>query len=132
VRLLIQNGGTETVIVAGNGVDVGAKLTMYVASSTFSIGAGKIDGGRAANLSYYGLPSNTSINFSGNGTFTGTIYAPNAAVTLSGSGGNDYDIVGSVIAKTVTINGHFQFHFDEDLLTSGPARGYTAVHWSEI
>jgi len=132
VRLLLQNTVTDTVKVAGNGVDVGAKLTMYVATANFTIGGGTIDGGRAANLAYYGLPSNKTITFNGNATFTGTIYAPDASITLSGGGNNDYDIVGSVIARSIGINGHFQFHFDEDLLTSGPSRGYTAVHWSEI
>jgi hypothetical protein len=133
VRLLIQNGGTSSVLVAGNGADVGSKLTMYIAAPSFSIGGnGSIDGGLAANLAYYGLPSNTSISFSGNASFTGTIYAPEAAVTLNGGGSNNYDFVGSCIGKSVTINGNFMFHFDEALLTSGPTRGYTATHWTEI
>jgi hypothetical protein len=120
-------------LVAGNGANVGSKLTMYIASPSFSIGGGgAIDGGRAANLAYYGLPSNTSISFSGNAAFTGTIYAPDADIRLNGGGNNNYDFVGSCIGKTVTMNGHFMFHYDEDLLTDGPSRGYTATHWSEI
>jgi hypothetical protein len=133
VRLLVQSGGSDSVLVAGNGAMVGAKLTMYIASPSFTIGSsGSIDGGRAANLAYYGLPSNTSITFKGNAAFTGTIYAPEAAITLVGGGSDTYDFVGSCIGKSVTINGHFMFHFDEDLLTDGPSRGYTATHWSEI
>ncbi len=132
VRLLIQSGGTQSVIVAGNGAPVNSKLSIYVASPTFNIGSGVIDGGRAANLAYYGLPSNTAINFSGNSAFTGTIYAPDATVTLTGGGSGDYDFVGSLIAKSIKLNGHFMFHFDEDLLTDGPSRGYTATHWTEI
>jgi hypothetical protein len=132
VRLLIQSGGTQSAVVAGNGAPVDSKLTIYVASPTFSIGSGNLDGGRAANLTYYGLPSNTAINFSGNSAFTGTIYAPDAAITLSGGGSNDYDFVGSCIGKSIRINGHFQFHFDEDLLVHGPSRGYMATHWNEI
>ena len=133
VRLLIQSGGTDSVLVAGNGADVGSKLTMYIASPSFTIGSGgSIDGGRAANLAYYGLPSNTSINFNGNANFTGTIYAPDAAITLNGGGSDSYDFVGSCIGRSITINGHFMFHFDEDLLTEGPSSGYTAIHWSEI
>jgi hypothetical protein len=133
VRLLVQSGGSDSVLVAGNGAMVGAKLTMYIASSSFSIGSsGSVDGGRAANLAYYGLPSNTSITFKGNATFTGTIYAPEAAITLTGGGTDTYDFVGSCIGKSVTINGHFMFHYDEDLLTDGPSRGYIATHWTEI
>jgi hypothetical protein len=132
VRLLVQSGGTQSVIVAGNGAPVDSKLIIYVASATFNIGSGTIDGGRAANLAYYGLPSNTAINFSGNSAFTGTIYAPDAAVTLTGGGSSDYDFVGSLVAKSIKLNGHFMFHYDEDLMTSGPSRGYTATHWTEI
>ena len=133
VRLLVQSGGSDSVLVAGNGAMVGSKLTMYIASPSFSIGSGgSVDGGRAANLAYYGLPSNTSISFKGNAAFTGTIYAPDAAITLTGGGSNDYDFVGSCIGKSITINGHFMFHFDEDLLLDGPASGYIAIRWTEI
>jgi hypothetical protein len=132
VRLLIQSGGTQSAIVAGNGAPVDSKLTIYVASPTFTIGSGIIDGGRAANLSYYGLPSNKAISFSGNSAFTGTIYAPDADVTLTGGGTSDYDFVGSLVAKSIKLNGHFMFHYDEDLITSGPSRGYVATHWTEI
>jgi hypothetical protein len=133
VRLLIKNGSTSSVLVAGNGAMVGAKLSMFIAAASFSIGGnGSIDGGRAANLAYYGLPSNKSISFSGNAAFTGTLYAPDADITLNGGGNDSYDFVGSCIGKSVTINGHFMFHFDEDLLTEGPSSGYTAIHWSEI
>jgi hypothetical protein len=131
VRLYVQNGGTQSVIVAGNGAPVDSKLTIYVASPSFTIGSGVIDGGRAANLAYFGLPSNTSISFSGNSAFTGTIYAPDADVTLTGGGSGDYDFVGCCIAKSIKLNGHFMFHFDEDLL-SRAYRGYTPIHWREI
>jgi len=132
VRLLIQSGGTQSAVVAGNGAPVDSKLTIYVASPTFTIGSGVIDGGRAANLAYYGLTNNTAINFSGNAAFTGTIYAPDAAITLTGGGSDDYDFVGSCIGKSIKLNGHFMFHFDEELLTDGPSRGYIATHWAEL
>jgi hypothetical protein len=28
-------------------------------------------------------------------------------------------MVGSLVANSLTLNGHFTFHFDEDLLTNG-------------
>jgi len=133
VRLLVQSGSSDSILVAGNGAMVGAKLTMYIASPSFTMGSGgSIDGGRAANLAFYGLPSNTSISFKGNATFTGTIYAPEAAVTLTGGGTDTYDFVGACIAKSITLNGHFMFHYDEDLITDGPSSGYVATHWTEI
>jgi len=133
VRLLINGGNTTGVTVASDGGANDGQLTVYVAVANFSIGGnGQVDGGRAANLTYFGLPSNTSISFSGNAGFTGTIYAPDADIKLNGGGGIDYDFVGSLIAKTVTVDGHFKFHFDEDLLNAGPSRGYLAVSWTEL
>jgi hypothetical protein len=133
VRLLVQNGSIDKVVIAGSGTNAG-NLTMYVSASSFSItGSGTINSpGRAANFAYYGLPGNTSISLNGNANFTGTLYAPDASLTLNGSGSSTYDFVGSCVAKSVTFNGHFMFHYDEDLLNSGASRGYFAVHWSEI
>jgi hypothetical protein len=51
---------------------------------------------------------------------------------INGGGSSDYDFVGSCICDTITFNGHFMFHFDEDLLNSGASRGYIAVSWKEI
>ncbi len=134
VRMLIQNGSIGSILVAGNGATNNTgKLTMYVSAASLSIGGnGGIDGGRAANLVYYGLAGNTSITLSGNAAFTGAIYAPSATLTLNGGGNNSYDFVGSGIFKSVTFNGHFMFHFDESLLNSGASRGYFAISWKEL
>jgi len=125
VRLLAQAGQTTRVFVAGGGStdsDHGT-LAIYIAASAFAIGGtGAVDGGRAACLAYYGLPSNKTINYSGNGIFVGTVYAPDANLSLAAGGSGSYDICGCVITKALIFNGHFMFHFDEDLLTSGPKR----------
>jgi hypothetical protein len=125
VRLLAQAGKTSQVKVAGVGSTNGdhGTLTIYIAAPSFSIGgSGAIDGGRAACLSYFGLSSNRTINYSGNAIFVGTLHAPDADLLLNVGGSGTFDIFGSLIAKTVTFNGHFMFHFDEDLLTAGPKR----------
>jgi hypothetical protein len=133
VRLRLTSNASPSIIrVAGPGNDAG-KLTIYMDGPTFILtGNSVVDGGNAANLSYYGTPNNTQIKFSGNAAFTGTIYAPEAAFTMGGGGNNTYDFVGSSITKTVTMNGHFNFHFDENLLNSGPVRGYSATSWREL
>jgi len=133
VSMLIQNGGVGSVLVGGNGATNAGKLTMYVSASSFTLGgSGVVDGGKAANLAYYGLPGNTSLTLNGNASFTGTIYAPDADFTMNGGGSSSYDFVGSGICKSITFNGHFMFHFDESLLTSGASRGYFAVSWNEL
>ena len=45
----------------------------------------------------------------------GTIYAPHADFTLGGGGKDTIDFVGSSVTKTVKMNGHYKFHYDENL-----------------
>jgi hypothetical protein len=132
VRLKIAAGSISAIKVLGVGPTAG-NLTLYVSASSFSLGGGgTVDGGVAANLAYYGLPSNTSISLAGNAAFTGTLYAPQANLTMSGGGSNDYDYMGTLVASSVTMTGHYMFHFDEDLLRNGATRGFVAVSWAEL
>jgi hypothetical protein len=115
-------------------IDDGAKVKMYVASSSFSIGGNGVvnDNGNADSFQYYGLPGNTSLSFGGNGGFTGCVYAPQAAFSLGGGGNNTVDFIGASVSKSVTMNGHFNFHYDENLRRIGPGRGYVPVNWTEV
>jgi hypothetical protein len=102
------------------------------ASANFSGNATWNENGTALQLQYWGLPSNTSVAISGNGAFTGTIYAPSAALTLNGGGKDEYDFVGASISKTVQMNGKVQFHYDEALSRNGPRRDYVVTSWNEM
>ena len=102
------------------------------ASASFSGNATWNEDGTALKLQYWGLPSNTSVAISGNGAFTGTIYAPSAALTLNGGGKDEYDFVGASISKTVQMNGKVQFHYDEALSRNGPLRDYVVTSWNEM
>jgi Tfp pilus assembly protein PilX len=146
----LSMSGSQQMIVTGNAVlyvtgnvslsgnaqitlAPGASLKLYVGGSSASIGGNGIAGPtNAANFYLYGLPTNTSIDLKGNAAFTGVVYAPEAAVSMGGGGNNTYDFVGSVIAKSLSLNGHFNIHFDEDLMRTGPSRGYLVVNWLEI
>jgi choice-of-anchor A domain-containing protein len=90
-----------------------------------------VDSGRARNFWYYGLPGVTSITYGGTSSFVGVIYAPEADLTLNG-GGNNNGLIGASITRSITMNGHYNFHFDEDLLSSGPSRGYVVTSWKEL
>lgn len=121
--------GNARIIIAPGG-----SLTMYVGgpSATFS-GNGIVNQNSSSlAFSYYGLPSNTSVSVKGNGSFNGTIYAPNADLTLSGGGSSSEDFSGAAIAKSATMNGHFKFHYDEALVITGPPRGYVVTRWDEM
>jgi hypothetical protein len=133
VRLkLTSNAKPGTFEVDGFGSGAG-KLSIYMDGPIFDLSGGElVDGGNAANFSYYGTTNNTQISFGGNAAFTGTMYAPEADIKLGGGGNADYDIVGSIIGNTITLNGHFHFHFDENLLAAGPSRGFVATSWREL
>lgn len=94
----------------------GANLTLYLGSSSTISGQGMVNGtSRAANCSLIGLPACTSIQNSGNSEFIGTIYAPEASVSLTGGGSTTDNFAGSVVANSVTISGAYRFHYDQAL-----------------
>jgi len=134
VVVYVPAGGT--VSFTGNGgitLAAGATLKVYVGAASADIsGKGVINPGSALNFQYYGLPTNTSLSFGGNAAFSGSVYAPSAALSLGGGGSDIYDFVGSCIVKTVKMNGHFKFHYDEALAKIGPMRDYVVTSWTEL
>lgn len=111
-----------------------ATLELYVSAPSAKIGGQGIQNntGIAQNFVYYGLPSNTSFTFSGNGEFIGCVYAPNAEFTIGGGGNSSGDFAGASVTKTVIMNGQYEFHHDERLRDSGPSAGHVATSWDEI
>ena len=107
----------------------GASLTLYAAGANTSLGGnGVINQNTASDrFIYYGLGNNTSISMSGNASFAGAIYAPNAAFTMGGGGNSSYGFVGACVTASVRLNGNCQFHYDENLARVGPKRGYTVT-----
>jgi len=115
-----------------------ASIVIYAnpnsANGTFSLsgnsGMGAVNG-TPLNFLVYGTPNVTSITMSGNSAFIGAIYAPEAVLTLNG-GGNNSNLQGAAIVKSVTLNGHYDFHYDEALASWGPAKSFTANSWQEL
>lgn len=122
-------GGTR---IAGTGASAG-QLTIYMSGASCTMGGGAtVDSGNATNFIYYGLPSNTSITFSGNSSFLGIVYAPEADMTLNG-GGNGSGFMGSCTVNSLTMNGHYNFHYDQNLGTVGPSSSaFKITSWSEL
>jgi hypothetical protein len=130
---------TANVSLTGSGDEirlssVGTKVVLYMGGASFKLkGNGVVnETGLAENFLYFGLPSNTAIEFGGNGAFAGAIYAPSADFTLGGGGNNSVDFIGASVTKTVKMNGHFNFHYDEALSRIGGDRGYLPVSWAEL
>jgi hypothetical protein len=125
--LMQGNGNTSSQIIIGPG----ASLGIYVGGASAAFTQVNNEG-NAKTFNYYGLPANTSVSFGGNAAFIGTIYCPNADFTIGGGGNDIYDFEGSVMAKTIKLNGHYNFHYDESLGRSGPSFGYVATSWKEL
>lgn len=113
---------------------VNASLKIFMTGAKFTLaGKGLVnESGLANNFYYYGLPSNTEVNFNGNAAFTGAIYAPQADFTMGGGGKDTYDFVGTSVSKTVKMNGHYNFHYDENIRRIGPSRGFVPTKWAEV
>jgi hypothetical protein len=106
----------------------GASLAMYVGGANCSLsGHGVVNGGNALQFQYYGLSSNTSFICSSGVTFVGTIYAPEADFSLSGT-----EYIGASVTKTVTMQGGGNFHFDENVRNAGPLAGFVTGNSTEI
>jgi len=133
VKLWVQNSvnfpSTGQIMIPTNN-----SLSMFVSAPTASIGGNGVinQTGASSSFQYYGLPSNTELNLSANAAFVGLIYAPQAVFTLGGGGNNTYDFIGASITKSVKMNGHFNFHFDENSNTYLQLFGYSAISWDEL
>ena len=123
-EFIMQGGASLT--IAKN-----ASLSLYVGGAN-TILTTVNNAGTCRNFSYFGLPGNTAVTLTGNDLFLGSIYAPNANLSMSGGGKNTLDYQGACAVKTIWMNGHFNFHFDEDLRRTGPVRGYQVASWREI
>ena len=119
-------------------LEKGATLTMYVGMPSGSATSAQFQTVNYAlpcnpsTLMIYGLPSTTGVSFAGNSTYVGTVYAPEASFTLSGSGNNTTDVQGALVVHDINVNGHFNVHYDNNLTRNGLFRGYIANSWHEL
>jgi hypothetical protein len=115
----------------------GGSLVLYVGKAsgsgdTLSVSGNGNSPGYAANLQIFGLPSLTSISLGGNNALIAAIYAPEANYSGGGGGNNAADSAGSLVVNSVTLNGHWNFHYDENLANAGASRGWIAKNWTEV
>ena len=118
--LEIETTNFASAIQIHGGATNSGTVYLYLAGvSAIVSGNGAVDAsGQAKNLWIFGLPQLTSLTLSSviAPPLTGVIYAPSAAVTVNV--GLNKNMVGSVVAHSLTLNGNFAFHFDEDLLNT--------------
>lgn len=121
IRLLVSGSSAafSNIRVAGSGNGAG-QLKIYADASISSIsGAVLVDKGDPARLIYYGTANNINLAFTRGAIVVGAIFAPHADLQYGDGGMAVYDFIGSVTAKTIKINGHVNFHFDENLWSIG-------------
>lgn len=106
----VQGSGYVEILPGGN-------LTLIVGGSkTVISGSGVVNGtGDPENFSYIGLAGNTTIQYTGSAAFQGSINAPQADFTISGSAGG----YGAAIVNTFTSTGGSSWHYDTCLLSPG-------------
>jgi hypothetical protein len=137
-KSLIVTGGDVTLYVNGNFITggsgfvyiaPGASLKLYVGGIVSVSGTGMVNGaGYASKNAIYGLSTSTqNWTYNGSSAFIGTVYAPNANFTFSGSAG----AFGSFSANTVNISGGAHIAYDESL-NGGVNPQYIVSSWNEI
>ena len=101
--------------IQGSGyIDIvpGASLTLYVGGKTVISGNGLVNAnGRPEAFRYIGLSGNKTVTYTGLSALYGTINAPQADVTMSGSAG----ICGAVVCNTYSGSGSSSVHYDVSL-----------------
>lgn len=107
-------------VVSGSGfayLAPGASLTLYVGGTKATISGGGVANGPglAANFSIFCMPTVTNVAYSWSAQFIGTIYAPQAALTMAGSAAG----IGAIAAKSVSLAAGMSFHYDERLRSIG-------------
>lgn len=127
--LVLPNGYS----IANLTIAPGGSLTIYAGGTSMSLsGNNTINAdGLAQNLIIYAAPSVTTVSFSGTSSFEGVIVAPDATVTLTG-GGNNVGISGAIMANSIVMNGHYNFHYDVALSRVPSPGRYIANSWQEI
>jgi Tfp pilus assembly protein PilX len=113
--LLISSGATITVPSSGSVV-----INIFNSSgstSPFTTNGGTVvnGGGDPNNLTFVYNGSNT-INLANGSAVFGTVYAPNAPVTVSGNGG----LYGAIVAKTFAFSGSGHIIYDTALASETP------------
>src|SRR6185436_12387763 len=100
-------------------ISLGGALKLYVgqaAGSSASVTFGNIANfGNDYNLQFFGLPTCTSLIMTGENGYIGTVYAPEATLTMSMGSNIPFHYQGACIANSLIVNGHFNYHFDRNL-----------------
>ncbi len=129
--LIMPNGltGSESFTIAP-----GASVLIYAGGTSLTLNGNQVlnPNGLAGSFIVYAAPSVTTFTLNGNAEFTGVLVAPNADLTMNGSGSQRWDFSGSLMVNSVKMNGRFSFHWDEALDHFRNNGRYIVASWDEI
>jgi len=122
--------GSARLYVSGEFRMTSTSMILFSPGSTLKLysGGGRLALGLIENaccveaFQCYGLLTVTNATWSGSSSFTGVIYTPQATLTVGGGGSTIYDFAGACVVDQAVVNGHVNFHFDENLMRAGPMR----------
>ena len=134
---------TGDVALAGQSrivLDPGVAARIFVVGNADVTGNGVANSGSPLNFQLYGcdrptLPDGSPASFgtmkiTGNGGFSGAVYAPNYNVEIKGGGTAD-NIYGAFVGNIVRLNGVQAVHYDEALADGGLISDFKIVSWFE-
>ncbi|MEY2407447.1 MAG: hypothetical protein QOF48_117 [Verrucomicrobiota bacterium] len=128
---LVVDGGID--ISGGLDILPGGSLTVWAAGPSINIGGKGVNNTRrSTNFILYGLSSVTSVSLPNNGDFNGAIYCPTASMQLNGGGSADVNFCGACVMGSIKMNGHYKFHYDEELGEWGPPDKFVVISWVEL
>jgi hypothetical protein len=136
VTLILTGGPPSSDVVRFTGGDVltipsGSSLNLYASGSLKFTGNGiNNQNNQASALQINGTDTTgaQSIQIGGGDYLNGLVYAPNSAVTIQGNP----NVMGSIVANTITVGGSAQFHYDEALANLGGNNPWGVVKWREL
>lgn len=105
----------------------GASVEWYAGGDVSLAGGGVVNQGYAKDFSIIGLNTCRNVKYAGGAEFTGTIYAPRAAINMVGNS----EAFGAFVGASFKITGTMDLHYDE-ALREVPNRGrFLADSWEE-
>ena len=111
-----------------------ASLNLYTAGSISIAGNGITNStGVPSKTTIWGTAATgttQTVSLAGNGSFTGTLYAPNATVSVTGNGATS----GALIANAISLGGNGVYHYDTRLATTTSPldTSFSLTAWCEL
>ena len=138
--IAISGGNGAIKITNSGGLVVYTPGNISIAGQGVSNGVDGADGGtdvdnvselnQPVKFQIYGTKTSgsQSVSISGNGLFSGVIYAPQGDVSIVGNGA----VNGSIVANNITLSGNAQFHYDESLGNFDDGNPFRIGRWKEL